>query len=418
MVDGGGTAASARMRWRALIVGLIALAAIGAGLAWIFSDKSSTSTDDAYVQADKTIVSPRVRGMVLQVVAQENRPVKAGDVLVKIDPEEYDLLIAKAQGDLMAARASEAAAKAGLARLDAEEKLAEGAVNSAETLAGPKGPSDPVLRQAFETAHGQALVAARTRGDIVASMGEATAAEFRAKTELVAAELQKSQTSVLAPAGGTVADVQATVGQMVQPGVTLMTIVGQAQPVITANFKETQIGRMHGPDRPGEDRRPARRHLHRQGREHIPRLGLAVRPDPVRARQRQLHQDCPAGSGSHRPRSGPTRPRSPARRPVGGGDGAIGARLAPEGAQHPLPRPAYWRNDAGRLTRRRLARGRHAISARALGSVERPVGPLHQRCRRLARPPFGKSSRQRDVAHGFVGVPPFQCRRRSPRSSR
>src|SRR5580698_6975659 len=245
MVAGGGTAASARMRWRALIVGLIALAAIGAGLAWIFSDKSSTSTDDAYVQADKTIVSPRVRGMVFQVVAQENRPVKAGDVLVKIDPEEYDLLIAKAQGDLMAARASEAAAKAGLARLDAEEKVTEGAVNSAEKLAGPKGPSDPVLRQAFETAHGQALVAARTRGDIVASMGEATAAEFRAKTELDAAELQKSQTSVLAPAGGTVADVQATVGQMVQPGVTLMTIVGQAQPVITANFKETQIGRMH-----------------------------------------------------------------------------------------------------------------------------------------------------------------------------
>jgi len=245
MVDGGGTAGTTRMRWRALVVGLIALAAIGAGLLWIFSDKATTSTDDAYVQADKTIVSPRVRGMVLQVVAQENRPVKAGDVLVKIDPEEYDLLIAKAQGDLMAARASEAAAKAGLARLDAEEKLAEGAVNSAEKLAGPKGPSDPVLRQAFETAHGQALVAARTRGDIVASMGEATAAEFRAKTELDAAELQKSQTSVLAPAGGTVADVQATVGQMVQPGVTLMTIVGQAQPVITANFKETQIGRMH-----------------------------------------------------------------------------------------------------------------------------------------------------------------------------
>jgi membrane fusion protein (multidrug efflux system) len=245
MVDGGGTAGSARMRWRALTVGLIALAAIGVGLAWIFSDKSTTSTDDAYVQADKTIVSPKVRGMVLQVVAQENRPVKAGDVLVKIDPEEYDLLIAKAQGDLMAARASQAAAKAGLARLDAEEKVAEGAVNSAEKLAGPKGPSDPLLRQAFETAHGQALVAARTRGDIVASMGEATAAEFRAKTELDAALLQKSQTSVLAPAGGTVADVQATVGQMVQPGVTLMTIVGQAQPVITANFKETQIGRMH-----------------------------------------------------------------------------------------------------------------------------------------------------------------------------
>jgi membrane fusion protein (multidrug efflux system) len=245
MVDGGGTAATAQMRWRALAVGVIALVAIAGGLMWIFSDKSTASTDDAYVQADKTIVSPKVRGMVLEIVARENGTVKAGELLARIDPQEYDFQVAKAQGDLMAARASAQAARAGLARLDAEEKVAEGAVNSAEKLAGPKGPADPILRQAFEAAHGQALVAARTRGEIQAAMGEATAAEYRAKTELDAAQLQKSQTSVVAPAAGTVTDLQATVGQMVQPGVTLMTIVGQAQPVITANFKETQIGRMH-----------------------------------------------------------------------------------------------------------------------------------------------------------------------------
>ena len=247
MVDGGsgGQAAAARTMWRALIVAVIALVVIAAGLVFIFSDKPTTSTDDAYVQADKTVVSPKVRGMVTEIVAKENRPVAAGAVLVRIDPEEYDLKVSQAQGDLMAARASEQAAKAGIARLDAEEKMTESAVNSAEQLAGPKGPSDPILRQAFETAHGQALVAARTRGEIEAAMAEAVAAEYRAKTELDAAQLQKSETSVIAPAGGTVADVQATVGSMVQPGVTLMTIVGQAQPVITANFKETQIGRMH-----------------------------------------------------------------------------------------------------------------------------------------------------------------------------
>ena len=48
----------------------------------------------------------------------------------------------------------------------------------------------------------------------------------------------------MAPAAGTVADIQTNVGAAVQPGVTLMTIVGDAQPVVTANFKETQIGRM------------------------------------------------------------------------------------------------------------------------------------------------------------------------------
>jgi membrane fusion protein (multidrug efflux system) len=233
------------MRWRALTVGLIAAAAIAAGVVWIFADKPEVSTDDAYVQADKTIVSPKVRGMVVDIPAKENRPVKAGDLLVKIDPEEYDLKISQAQGDLMAARAAAQSAGAGLARLDTEEQVAEGAVNSAEKLAGPKGASDPLYRQAFETAHGQALVAARTRGEIEGAKAQAAAAEFRAKTELDAATQQKADTMVVAPAGGTVADVQTTIGAMVQPGVTLMTIVGQAQPVITANFKETQIGRMH-----------------------------------------------------------------------------------------------------------------------------------------------------------------------------
>ena len=243
----GGTgvvAAKARMRWRALVVALIAFVAIAGGLAWIFADKPTTSTDDAYVQGDKTIVSPKVRGMVLTVAALENRPVKVGDLLVTIDPEEYDLKIAQARGDLMAARASEQAGHAGLARLDAEEKMAEGAVKSAESLAGPKAAADPLVRQAFETARGQALVAARTRGEIVAGLAEATAAEYRARTELDSALLQKAQTRVVAPAPGIVADIQATVGALVQPGVTLMTIVGDAKPVITANFKETQIGRM------------------------------------------------------------------------------------------------------------------------------------------------------------------------------
>jgi membrane fusion protein (multidrug efflux system) len=240
----GGSAATARMRWRALAVALAAALAIGAGLIWIFADKPTTNTDDAYVQGDKTIVSPKVRGMVQALNVQENRPVKAGDVLVTIDPEEYDLKIAQAQGDLMAARASEQAARAGLARLDAEEKVAQGAVNSAEGVAGAKGASDPLLRQAFEAARGQALVAARTRGEIVGALAQATAAEYRARTELDAAKLQRSETQVVAPAGGTVADIQATVGAMVQPGVTLMTLVGEAKPVVTANFKETQIGRM------------------------------------------------------------------------------------------------------------------------------------------------------------------------------
>jgi membrane fusion protein (multidrug efflux system) len=249
MTSGGsGRAAATGIPWRAAIVACLALAALAGGFVWIFSDKSQTTTDDAYVQGARTIVSPLVRGMVVQVMAKENRPVAAGDALVRLDPEEFDLKIASAQGDLMAAQAAEKAARAGLARLDAEEKLAESQVQGARALAGTNGAADPGLRQAFETARGQALVAARTRGDIEAALAQARANEYRAKTELDAAKLQKSHTVVTAPASGTVANIQAVVGQLVQPGVTLMLILDHDQPTVAANFKETQVARM----RPGQ----------------------------------------------------------------------------------------------------------------------------------------------------------------------
>src|SRR5579864_8087625 len=182
-MDSGGLAgAAATARRRAWAIGLVAVAAIAAGLFWILAPKPTAFTDDAYVQVGKTIVSPKVRGMVEAVVARENTPAKVGDLLVRIDPAEYDLKIAQAEGDLMAAKASAEAAHAGLARLDAEEKLSQGQVNAAQQAAGSKGASDPALREAFETARGQALVAARTRGDIQAALAQATAAQFRAET--------------------------------------------------------------------------------------------------------------------------------------------------------------------------------------------------------------------------------------------
>ena len=232
------------MPWRALGVAALAILAIGAGALWIFADKPDTATDDAYVRADQTIVSPKARGMILEVLARENQPVKAGDPLVRLDPEEYDLMIAAAEGDLMAANAAERAAKAGIARLDAEESLSRAQVKAAQDLAGAAGAANPALRAAFETARGQALIAVRSRGEISAALAQAQAAQFRARTQLDAAKRQRGHTVVTAPAAGIVADVQAVPGAIVQPGVKLMTIVSNSAPYITANFKETQTGRM------------------------------------------------------------------------------------------------------------------------------------------------------------------------------
>jgi len=247
--SGAGRAGSRAERglFRALLVAAAAVLVLAAGWAFIFSDKSQTSTDDAYVGADKAVVSPKVRGAILNVLVRENQRVNAGDVLVSLDPAEYDLAIRQAEGDVLAARAAETAAKAGLGRLDAEEQLSQSQVNAAEALAGPKGAADPALREAFETARGQAIVAARSRGEIEADLEQARAAAFRAKTEMDAALAEKALTLVRAPAAGIVADIAATPGAVVQPGVRLMTIVSAGAPYVIANFKETQTGRL----RPG-----------------------------------------------------------------------------------------------------------------------------------------------------------------------
>ncbi|MBS0412260.1 MAG: HlyD family secretion protein [Proteobacteria bacterium] len=229
---------------RALAVASVAAVVALAGGLWINARRDQVSTDDAYVRADKTVISPKVRGAVEAVLVADNQPVRAGQALVRIDPTEYDLRLTGAEGDLMAAQAAAAQARAGLARLDAEEKLAKSQVAAAQALAGPKGPADPALRQAFETARGQALIGAHSRAEVAAALAQAQAAEYRARTALAAAKAERAATLVTAPADGVVGDLQAAVGALVQPGVTLMTLVRPATLYVTANFKETQTGRM------------------------------------------------------------------------------------------------------------------------------------------------------------------------------
>ena len=229
---------------RAAGVAAIAVVVAVVGLIWINGQRDTASTDDAYVQADKSVISPKVRGAVLEVLVHENQVVKAGDPLVRIDPEEYDLRLNAAQGDLMAAQAAGQAARASLARLDAEEALAKSQLAAAKTLAGNNPAAQELLAKAFETARGQALIAARSRGEIEAALAQAHAAEYRARNGLDAAKLEKDHTLVTAPTDGVVADLQASTGELVQPGVRLMTIVRPSTLYVRANFKETQTGRM------------------------------------------------------------------------------------------------------------------------------------------------------------------------------
>ena len=118
---------------RTVMASTIALAVAIGGAVWIALPPSAETTDDAYVGADATVVAPQVRGLVAEVLVKDNQAVKAGELLVRIDPEEFDARVAAARADLANAEGGVAAAHGALTSLDAEERLASANVTAAET---------------------------------------------------------------------------------------------------------------------------------------------------------------------------------------------------------------------------------------------------------------------------------------------
>jgi membrane fusion protein, multidrug efflux system len=289
-LDEGGTAtvapAKARVafvRWRTWIVSGIAIIAALAGTGFILAPASSESTDDAYIAADATTVAPKVRGLVAEILVRDNQKVHAGDPLVKIDAEEFDARVATAEADLADAQAGVAAARAALVSLDAEERLAGANIAAARTAIKS---SDAQAERAVADSHRYAALVASgavarrdadsfragavtaeqdaahsvamldvakdslsltmaKRASLLATLQKADANIGRARSAVDLARQDQRHTLILAPIDGVVGNRQVQQGDYVQPGTRLLTLVPAHALYVTANFKETQTGRMH-----------------------------------------------------------------------------------------------------------------------------------------------------------------------------
>jgi membrane fusion protein (multidrug efflux system) len=264
-----------------LAVAAAAALAIG-GVVYILVPKDQVSTDAAYVQADSAVVAPKVRGLVAQVLVRHDQPVRKGDPLILIDPEEFDARAASAHADLLNAQAAVASAKAALVSLDAEERLAASNVRAARTTIAAADAESATAkadrvrydnlessgavarrdadrfraaavsassaaersRAELDVAVAQADVTTAKRATLTAALGEAEAGEARAKAALDLALQDQGHTLVRAPIDGVVGDRQAEPGDYVQPGTRLLTVVPMSALYVVANFKETQVGRM------------------------------------------------------------------------------------------------------------------------------------------------------------------------------
>jgi len=250
------------------ILGVLLLALIGYfGYRW-WEGRNWEETDNAQVEGHVTPVLPRVGGYVAQVRVEENQQVKAGDTLLVIDDRDLRAKLEQANADLAAAeeqvtggsgqavaQAAAAQAQAGAARanIGAAEANAEKARRDVERLR-PLAERNIVSKQQFDgvVAAAQAaeaqVRAARENANAAASQATAAGAGVRvtrsriesARAARDAAALQLGYAVVVAPMDGVVARKSAEVGQMVQPGQPLMTVVPLNDVWVTANLKETQ----------------------------------------------------------------------------------------------------------------------------------------------------------------------------------
>ena len=253
---------------RPIILAVLAAAsAFGAyeGHGWWTNGRFMVSTEDAYVQADITILSAKVSGYVDSVAVSNNQSVKAGDLIAKIDEGDYRLALQSAKDKLAtqqsaivrigrqveAAAAAVAQADAQIAAAQAELERAQG--DYARQLQLSR--SDYTSRAALENAK-----AARDRADANVRSAEAAFAAARANVDVLtaqqnegqrlAAELQTSVqkaerdlsfTEIRAPVDGVIGNKAIEVGTFVQPGARLAALVPLNSVHVDANFKETQL---------------------------------------------------------------------------------------------------------------------------------------------------------------------------------
>ncbi|RTM09197.1 MAG: HlyD family secretion protein [Bradyrhizobiaceae bacterium] len=230
------------------------------------------STDDAYVKADSTIIAPKVSGYIAKVLVADNEPVKAGQLLARIDDRDFKAALDQARADVAAAEASVrnidaqlelqqpiiaqstadvAAAEANLkfaqeerARYDDLMKTGSGTIQRAQQTDAALRASTAQLQHAKS-----GLLAAQRKVDVLTTQRAQAAAQLeRARAVAQQAKLNLSYTEITAPVDGTVGARSLRVGQYVQAGTQLMAVVPLDAVYVVANFKETQLTHM----RPGQ----------------------------------------------------------------------------------------------------------------------------------------------------------------------
>jgi membrane fusion protein (multidrug efflux system) len=272
-----------RKLWLRRLAIVVAAGALAWAVWYFLIGRNHVSTDNAYVNAEIAQVTPLISATVIEVKVRDTQAVKAGDVLVRLDPDRAQIAISEATAALAEARrrfrqavattgalsaqvqARDADIASARARLEAaqadfekartdysrRQKLAgSGAVSGEELTAARKALAS--ARAALSTARAGIAQAQSTRasaqGELAAtsalvrgSTEETDPGVLAAKARLESARLDLENTVMRAPVDGVVTRRQVQVGQRVEQGRPIMAIVPVDKVYVDANFKERQL---------------------------------------------------------------------------------------------------------------------------------------------------------------------------------
>ncbi|MFM9850544.1 MAG: HlyD family secretion protein [Hyphomicrobiaceae bacterium] len=240
-----------------LLAGIPALAILGALLWWLWGGRY-ISTENAYVKADIVQVSSEVSGRVAEVFVKEHALVKAGDPLLKIDPEPFNIALEKAEAELDQTRTQVAALRAQYAEAQAELREAQSKIAFYDAQYARQSQ----LKQRgvgfafrFEEADSNAATA-RDRTAVLQQKIERILVTLSGNPELPAeqhslvrekqamrerAKLDLDRTTVMASVSGIAVNVKLLPGEQVRTATPLFAIVSDTRPWVEANFKETEL---------------------------------------------------------------------------------------------------------------------------------------------------------------------------------
>jgi membrane fusion protein (multidrug efflux system) len=251
-----------------ITVAIVIVIGLLVGGRWLFYGRFIESTDDAYLTADQVVVAPRVSGYIDEIYVVDNQKVAAGQPLLRIDLRNYQAALSQqtatvdarladitaAESQIQQQEAQVAQYQAQLAGAQANAKFAQHEAERFKNLSAQGAETEERYAQAVNQMHQTAAtadaaaasvrVAQRQVATLQSQMTQTRAQLEGARASVNTANLNLGDTLIRASVDGRVGDNTARLGQYVQPGTRLMSIVPIQGVYLVANFKETQIARM------------------------------------------------------------------------------------------------------------------------------------------------------------------------------